>query len=53
MPADRFQCSKLAGDMEKEARDIVVQQFRSMQTRILISTDSIARGFNVNTVTLA
>jgi ATP-dependent RNA helicase DDX19/DBP5 len=52
MLADRFQCSKLSGDMEKQARDVVVEQFRSMQTRILISTDIIARGFDVNTVTL-
>lgn len=52
MLADGYKCSKLAGDMEKDARDVVVEQFRSMQTRILISTDIISRGFDVNTVTL-
>lgn len=52
MLADGYKCSKLAGDMEMDARDVVVEQFRSMQTRILISTDIISRGFDVNTVTL-
>jgi ATP-dependent RNA helicase DDX19/DBP5 len=52
MEAEGYHCSKLSGDMEKEERDIVVEQFRDMQTRILISTDIISRGFDVNTVTL-
>lgn len=52
MAADGYNCLKLSGDMEKPERDIVVEQFRDLQTRILISTDIISRGFDVNTVTL-
>ena len=52
MRAEGFDCSLLSGEMEREARDMVVAQFRDLQTRILISTDVISRGFDVSTVTL-
>jgi ATP-dependent RNA helicase DDX19/DBP5 len=52
MQAEGFHCSLLSGEMEREARDRVVEQFRDQQTRILISTDVISRGFDVSTVTL-
>jgi ATP-dependent RNA helicase DDX19/DBP5 len=36
--------------MEKEARDRVVEEFRSGTTKILIATDVLARGFDVTQV---
>lgn len=47
-----YNCSLLSGEMDKQARDYVVAQFRDMQTRILITTDVLSRGFDVSTVTL-
>jgi ATP-dependent RNA helicase DDX19/DBP5 len=42
----------IAGDLNNETRDAVVEKFRNMQSRILISTDVLARGFDQETVTL-
>lgn len=36
--------------MEKDARDRVVSEFRDGATKILISTDVLARGFDVTQV---
>lgn len=36
--------------MEKDARDRVVEEFRSGTTKILIATDVLARGFDVTQV---
>lgn len=38
--------------MEHEDRDRVVREFREGQTKILISTDVLSRGFDVSQVTL-
>lgn len=40
----------LQGDMQYEDRDRVVQEFRRGETKILISTDVLARGFDVSQV---
>lgn len=45
-------CLKLSGDMQPEARDQAVLDFRAVHAKILIATDVIARGFDVSTVTL-
>lgn len=47
-----FTCTSIQGDMQHEDRDRVVQEFREGKTRILISTDVLARGFDVSNVTL-
>ena len=47
MEADGHRCTSIQGDMEKEARDRVVSEFRDGATKILISTDVLARGFDV------
>ena len=47
MEADGHRCTSIQGDMEKEARDRVVTEFRDGATKILISTDVLARGFDV------
>ncbi|KAK9828467.1 hypothetical protein WJX72_000149 [[Myrmecia] bisecta] len=52
MEADGHKCTSIQGDMDKEARDRVVREFRTGATKILISTDVLARGFDVTQVTL-
>lgn len=47
MEADGHRCTSIQGDMEKDARDRVVAEFRDGATKILISTDVLARGFDV------
>jgi hypothetical protein len=41
------------GDMDKLERDRVVREFREGKTKILISTDVLARGFDVSQVRLS
>ncbi|KAK9798531.1 hypothetical protein WJX73_010421 [Symbiochloris irregularis] len=52
METDGHRCTSIQGDMEKDARDRVVAEFRDGATKILISTDVLARGFDVTQVTL-
>jgi superfamily II DNA/RNA helicase len=33
MKAEGYHCSLLSGEMEKQARDMVVEQFRDLQVR--------------------
>ena len=47
-----FPTSKIHGDMEQKDRDSVMKSFRSGQTRILITTDLLARGIDVQHVCL-
>jgi len=47
-----FKCTSIQGDMDKLERDRVVREFREGKTKILISTDVLARGFDVSQVTL-
>jgi hypothetical protein len=42
--------SVLQGDMDHASRDRVVNEFRRGETKILIATDVLARGFDVSQV---
>lgn len=48
----KFLCTSIEGSMEHADRDRVVQEFREGKTKILISTDVLARGFDHSNVTL-
>lgn len=50
LESEGHKCTSIQGDMEKEARDRVVEEFRSGTTKILIATDVLARGFDVTQV---
>jgi len=47
-----FTVSAIHGDLEQEKRNIILQEFRSGSSRILISTDLLARGIDVHGVSL-
>ncbi len=40
-------CTSIRGDLDHHMRDRVVNEFRTGITKILISTDVLARGFDV------
>ena len=42
-----FPISKIHGDMTQETRDNIMSKFRNGETRILITTDLLARGIDV------
>jgi translation initiation factor 4A len=48
----QFTVSAIHGDMEQHERDIIMRQFRSGSSRILITTDLLARGIDVQHVSL-
>lgn len=52
LESEGHKCTSIQGDMEKDARDRVVDEFRSGTTKILIATDVLARGFDVTQVRL-
>ena len=47
-----FPISKIHGDMTQETRDKIMTQFREGKTRILITTDLLARGVDIEHVCL-
>merc|ERR1712110_437244 len=47
-----FTVSVMHADLGQEARDLVMRQFRSGSSRVLISTDLLARGIDVQQVSL-
>jgi len=47
-----FTVSAMHGDMDQSQRDIIMQEFRTGSTRILVSTDLLARGIDVQQVSL-
>lgn len=47
-----FTVSAIHGEMEQGQRDTIMQEFRTGSTRILISTDLLARGIDVQQVSL-
>jgi translation initiation factor 4A len=47
-----FTVSSMHGDMDPEERSKIMKEFRSGQSRILISTDLLARGIDVHHVSL-
>lgn len=40
------------GDMEQRERDVIMRQFRTGSSRVLITTDLLARGIDVQQVSL-
>ena len=40
------------GDMEQGAREVIMKEFRSGSSRVLIATDLLARGIDVQQVSL-
>nr|CAB3241744.1 eukaryotic initiation factor 4A-I [Phallusia mammillata] len=47
-----FTVSSLHGDMEQSDRDLIMREFRSGSSRVLITTDLLARGIDVQQVSL-
>jgi len=47
-----FTVSAMHGDMEQRERDIIMREFRSGSSRVLITTDLLARGIDVQQVSL-
>ncbi|ETN74605.1 DEAD/DEAH box helicase [Necator americanus] len=52
MTAQKFTVSCLHGDMEQMERDVIMREFRSGSSRVLITTDLLARGIDVQQVSL-
>ncbi|XP_013775946.1 eukaryotic initiation factor 4A-II-like [Limulus polyphemus] len=47
-----FTVSALHGDMDQRERDVIMREFRSGSSRVLITTDLLARGIDVQQVSL-
>lgn len=52
MQARDFTVSSMHGDMDQRERDIIMREFRSGSSRVLITTDLLARGIDVQQVSL-
>ncbi|VDM67307.1 unnamed protein product [Strongylus vulgaris] len=50
MTKKQFTVSSLHGDMEQQDRDVIMREFRSGSSRVLITTDLLARGIDVQQV---
>jgi len=50
MKEDKFPVSKIHGEMAQEERDLALAEFRMGATRVLISTDVLAKGIDVQSV---
>ncbi|TKS92531.1 Eukaryotic initiation factor 4A-II [Collichthys lucidus] len=46
------QCEQMHGDMDQKERDLIMREFRSGSSRVLITTDLLARGIDVQQVSL-
>lgn len=47
-----FTVSAMHGDMDQKQRDLIMKEFRSGSSRVLIATDLLARGIDVQQVSL-
>merc|ERR1711964_887528 len=47
-----FTCSCMHADLDQKERDLIMREFRSGSSRVLISTDLLARGIDVQQVSL-
>ncbi|XP_068684676.1 eukaryotic initiation factor 4A-I-like [Montipora capricornis] len=47
-----FTVSSMHGDMDQRERDVIMKEFRSGSSRVLITTDLLARGIDVQQVSL-
>ncbi|CCD70314.1 Eukaryotic initiation factor 4A [Caenorhabditis elegans] len=52
MTENQFTVSCLHGDMDQAERDTIMREFRSGSSRVLITTDILARGIDVQQVSL-
>lgn len=52
MQARDFTVSAMHGDMSQRERDLIMREFRSGSSRVLITTDLLARGIDVQQVSL-
>merc|ERR1711935_84164 len=52
MRSKDFTVSATHGDMDQNTRDIIMREFRSGSSRVLITTDLLARGIDVQQVSL-
>lgn len=52
MHARDFTVSSMHGDMDQAGRDVIMKEFRSGSSRVLITTDLLARGIDVQQVSL-
>lgn len=52
MKSKDFTVSHLHGDMDQKLRDTIMQEFRTGSSRVLITTDLLARGIDVQQVSL-
>ena len=52
MTARSFTVSAMHGDMDQKDRDVIMKEFRSGSSRVLITTDLLARGIDVQQVSL-
>jgi len=52
MTEKMFTVSSMHGDMDQNQRELVMREFRSGATRVLITTDLLARGIDVQQVSL-
>lgn len=51
MGVDGYDCDILHGDFSQKKREFILEQFRKMKFRFLVSTDLSARGFDIDGVT--
>jgi len=52
MHSREFTVSAMHGDMEQKQREVLMKEFRSGSSRVLITTDLLARGIDVQQVSL-
>jgi len=52
MTEREFTVSSMHGDMDQRERDLILSEFRSGSSRVLITTDLLARGIDVQQVSL-
>merc|ERR1712203_1315326 len=52
MTSRDFTVSAMHGDMEQKERDVIMREFRTGSSRVLITTDLLARGIDVQQVSL-
>nr|ABU41052.1 eukaryotic translation initiation factor 4A [Lepeophtheirus salmonis] len=52
MGLKHFTCSSMHGEMSQEEREVIMREFRSGSSRVLITTDLLARGIDVQQISL-
>lgn len=52
MTEKNFTVSAMHGDMDQKGRELIMKQFRTGSSRVLITTDLLARGIDVQQVSL-